>query len=114
MTIVATFARDTITRIRPGIKDSRGTPIPDWENTETVAISGCTVQPGSTKLDLDGRVLGITDGMTAYIPATADVQAGDRIGYKGETYTIDGEPRRWPSATGNRDHIQLNLKRWSG
>ena len=54
------------------------------------------------------------DGLTAYIPANADVKAGDRIEYAGGVYTITGEPRVWPSATGGLDHVLLNLERWSG
>ena len=51
---------------------------------------------------------------TAYVPKDADIIAGDRIEYKGKPYTINGEPRAWPSASGGLDHIQLNLMRWSG
>ena len=72
------------------------------------------MQPASTSLSLDGRVLGISDGYTCYMPADADVEAGDRIEFAGKVYTIDGEVRRWPSATGGLDHIQLNLMRWNG
>lgn len=106
------FFRQTITRIRPGTKTLRGSDVPDWNNATTLVITGCSVQPASTSLSTDGRVLALTDGLTAYIPADADVQSGDRIGYGGEVYTING--RAWPSASGGLDHIQLNLERWSG
>lgn len=108
------FSRQQITRIRPGAKTSRGSVIPDWANAETITITGCSVQPAGTSLSQDGRVLGVTDGLTAYLPPGSDVKAGDRIEYQGETYTINGVPRVWVSATGARDHIQLNLERWSG
>lgn len=112
--MVANFAKQTITRIRPGTKTLRGSEMPDWSNTTSVSISGCSVQPAATSLSQDGRVLGISDGWTAYIPAGADVQAGDHIVFNGEEYAINGEPRTWQSPTGNRTHIQLNLVRWSG
>lgn len=108
------FFRQTITRIRPGTKTLRGSDVPDWSTATTEEISGCSVQPASTSLSMDGRVRAETDGLTAYIPADADVKAGDRIGYGGEVYTINGAPRAWPSASGGLDHIQLNLERWSG
>ena len=88
--------------------------MPDWNNTTSISISGCSVQPASTSLSQDGRVLGISDRWTAYLPTGADVQAGDKIVFDGKEYTIDGDPRAWVSPTGSRSNIQLNLARWSG
>lgn len=112
--MLLSFYRQTITRIRPSVKDVRGSLIPDWENATTKDIPGCSVQPSSTSLSQDGRVLGVSDGLTCYIPADADVQAGDHIVYKGKVYAINGDPIDWPSATGRLDHLQLNLVRWRG
>lgn len=112
--MVASFATQTITRVRPGTKTLRGSEMPDWSNTTSISISGCSVQPATTTLSQDGRVLGISDGWTAYLPAGADVQAGDKIVFDGKEYAIDGEPRLWVSPTGNRSNVQLNLARWSG
>lgn len=112
--MLPSFMKQTITRIRPGTRTLRGSDVPDWGSATRLQISGCSVQPAGTSLSQDGRVLGTTDGMTAYIPANADVKAGDRIEYAGEVYTITGAPRVWPSASGGLDHIQLNLERWSG
>lgn len=112
--MLPSFFRQQITRIRPAVKTLRGSDVPDWNNATSLVIKGCSVQPAGTSLSQDGRVLGTTDGLTAYIPANADVQAGDHIFYMGETYTINGVPRAWPSATGGLDHIMLNLVRWSG
>ena len=112
--MLPSFMRQTITRIRPGTKTLRGSEVFDWSNATTKDISGCSVQPASTSLSQDGRVLALTDGLTAYLPSGDDVQSGDRIQYAGEIYTITGAPRVWPSASGGLDHIQLNLERWSG
>lgn len=112
--MLPSFMRQTVIRIRPGTKTSRGSEIPDWANATRAIIPGCSVQPAGTTLSQDGRVLALTDGLTAYLPADADVKAGDRIEYADETYTINGAPRVWPSASGGLDHIQLNLERWSG
>lgn len=111
--MLPSFATQSVTRIRPGTKTSRGSTMPDWDNATSATISGCSVQPATTSLSQDGRVLGILDGMTCYLPEGSDVQEGDRIQYGGETYTIDGAPRVWPTA-GNLAHIQINLRRWSG
>ena len=74
---------------------------------------GCSIQPASTGLSQDGRVLGVSDGMTVYCPEGSDVQAGDHIVANGQTYEIQGEPRVWTGAF-TRSHVQLNLIRWEG
>lgn len=107
------FWRQTITRIRPAIKTLRGSEVPDWDNATTLEIPGCSVQPSSTNLSQDGRILGVQDGLTVYAPAGIDVRAGDRIQYGANVYTIDGDPLDWPAA-GRLQHIQLNLQRWRG
>ena len=104
----------SITRLRPGTTVSRGSAIYDWSKADTLIISGCDLQPGATARDMDGRVLNYSDGYTAYLPAGADVQAGDRIIYNGNTYEINGDIRPWNSPTGAVAHIQLNLTRWTG
>ena len=93
--------------------NSRGSEVPDWSDTTKTTVSGCSIQPASTSLSLDGRILGISDGWTAYVPEGTDVKVGDHIEFDGETYEINGEPRKWtgPSRT---SHIQLNLVRWEG
>lgn len=112
--MLPSFWRQTITRVRPGTKTVRGSAVPDWDNADKLTIGGCSVQPASTSLSQDGRVLGVSDGLTAYVPPTADIKAGDHILYNGSEYTITGDPLIWPSATGDLDHIQLNLMRWRG
>lgn len=112
--MLPSFANQTITVIRPKYKDVRGSLVPDWENTEEpFDIHGCSVQPASTSLSQDGRILGISDGWTAYLPEGSDVKAGDHIVFDGNTYEINGEPRIW-TGTMRCSHIQLNLTRWEG
>ena len=112
--MLPTWARQTITRIRPGTKTLRGSAVPDWENAGRLVIPGCSVQPAATALSQDGRVLGISESLTCYAPPGADVLAGDRIEFEGGVYVINGEPKSWLSATGALDHIQMELKRWTG
>ena len=71
------------------------------------------MQPASTSLSEDGRVLGISDLYTLFAPPNADIQAGDRIEFNGKVYTIDGDVRIQPSAL-NLDHIQVTLRRYDG
>lgn len=112
--MLPSFCRDTVTRIRPGTKDCRGTKIPDWDNASLADIKGCSMQPASTTLSQDGRVLGITDSYTLFAPPNADIEAGDHIEFRGRTYEIDGDVRVQPSATGRLDHLNISLKRYQG
>ena len=112
--MLPTWASQTVTVVRPGIKESRGSEIRDWTNATTHDISGCSVQPASTELSMDGRVTGIFDGMTAYLPPNADIAEGDRVIYDGLTYEINGTPRKWQSATGLASYVQVGLRRWDG
>lgn len=111
--MLPSFARQTVTRLRAGTKTMRGSDLPDWNNPDTLVIGGCSVQPAATDLSQDGRVLGIMDGLTCYMPPGSDVREGDRIRFEGNVYTIDGSPRVWPSA-GNLAHVQVNLRRYAG
>lgn len=109
------FCNQSIKIIRPGTKTVRGSEIPDWdEASEPVTVNNCSVQPAATTLSEDGRVLGLSDGLTVYVPSGTDVKAGDHIEVDGETYEINGVPRTWTSPTGRVSNIQLNLKRYSG
>lgn len=71
------------------------------------------MQPAATSLSQDGRVLGLLDEYTLFLPPDSDVQAGDHIKYNGQVYEIDGDVRIQPAAL-RLDHIELRLRRYSG
>jgi len=111
--MLPSFCTDEVIRIRPGTKTERGSTIFDWSNPDRLVIEGCSVQPAATTLSQDGRVLGISESMTAYLPDDSDVKAGDRIEYDGNVYTITGEPKIWKGPL-NMSNMQLNLTKWEG
>lgn len=113
--MLPSFCKDTVMRIRPTTTQSRGSTILVYEETSsnTLLIGGCSMQPASTSLSEDGRVLGITDTYTLFAPPDADIEAGDRIKFKDKVYTIQGDVRIQPAA-GRLDHIELTLRRYSG
>ena len=113
--MLPSFCTQEIVRIRPGTKDLRGSTVPDWsaQAVTELTIKGCSVQPLATSLSQDGRVLGVSEQLTAYLPEGSDVKAGDRIKFNGEVYTINGEPKTWTAAR-NLSNIQLILTRWEG
>lgn len=112
--MLPSWFRQSVTRIRPGVKTSRGSEIPDWNNVTAVVISGCSVQPSTTTLSQDGRVLGIGDSFNLYMPPTADVREGDKIVHNGEEYIVAGVPRPWVSPTGGLSNLQVTIERWKG
>ena len=103
------WASQTITVIRPGVKVERGSQMRDWDNVLEFDVSGCSIQPASTSL-----VLGIEDGMTGFLPLNTDIREGDRVSFEGQTYELTGTPRVWHSATGRASYVQIGLRRWSG
>lgn len=113
--MLPSFCNQTVTRIRPGTKESRGSIIPDWSENKvsTLTIGGCSMQPASTSLSEDGRILGISDLYTLFAPSDADIKAGDRIAFDSKTYTIDGDVRVQPAAA-RLQHIQVTLRRYNG
>ena len=111
--MLPSFFSQTVTRLRPTTKTERGSEIPNWTNPNRLVITGCSVQPATTSLSQDGRVLGINEQWTAYLPINSDVKAGDRIEFEGKVYTINGEPKKWTAAL-NLSNMQLNLSRWEG
>ena len=112
--MLPSFMKQIVTRIRPGSRELRGSTVPDWESASEIEISGCSMQPASTSLSQDGRVVGIRDAWTLYAPADADIKEGDRIGHNEKVFTVAGVPREWPSASGALNHMEIPLERWSG
>lgn len=112
--MLPSFCSQTIQIVRAKkTKTVRGSEVPDWSETLTTTVTGCSIQPASTSLSLDGRVLGLSDGWTAYVPEGTDVKAGDLIIFNENAFVIQGEPRVWTGAF-TKSHIQLNLIKWEG
>ena len=112
--MLPSFMTMTIVRKRASVKTVRGSEVFDWSKTTDITILNCLVEPGGGSLTLDGRELGIMQGLTAILPPDSDVKAGDHIVYNGNTYEIDGEPKIFSLSTGTVTNMQLNLKRWQG
>lgn len=112
--MIPSFCQQTITRYRAGTKSSRGSTIPDWDKATHIEITGVSVQPSSSSISIDGRVLGISDQWTVYCNPDTDVQAGDHIVFEGETYEVNEVPRNWTSPTGRVSSMQFTMVRYDG
>ena len=108
-----TFFNETVQRYRPGTKLSRGSEIPDWTQATEATISGCHVQPSTTTLSQDGRVLGISEMFSLYAPSGSDIAIGDKIVHDGAEYMVVGISP-WRSPSGRVSNLQASLERWSG
>lgn len=114
--MLPSFANTPVVRVRPTALPAGGhnnKSKPDWSNVNETTIDGCSAQPGSTQEVLDNRDSRLVL-WTVFMPPDADVVATDGIRLHGTLYAINGEPKRWPSATGGLDHIELELKLWEG
>lgn len=116
--MLPSWCRDTVTVVRPTMRDSRGTQVADWTSASRHSVSGCSVQISTTSSDRDGRQQAELLA-TLYLPEGADVRRGDRIEWvdnAGETheFVVDGMCMPWRSPTGRLSHVQAHLTEWRG
>lgn len=100
----------TIEVVRAGSKpaDYGGGTEPDWSNTTSTQVHACSVQPApSDEFTIDRDTF--TTRWVAYLPASTDVQATDRVLWQGDTYEIDGGVLAWDF--GALSHKVINLHR---
>lgn len=111
---MASFARQTVTRLRGVLADDgHGNETEDWATPDMLDIERCTVQPGSSQELLAGRDATLIQ-YTVRVCGQVDVKSTDRIQYLGVTYDIDGQPLLWPSPTGALTHTIILLRTWEG
>lgn len=108
------FMTDSVVRLRAPSSIKNGMEHKDWTNATSKTISRVQVAAQSTSRDFEGRVLNVSDRRTLRAMYDADIQAGDRITWNGETYEIEGEVYHTKSPTGRVSSTRCTLVRWSG
>lgn len=108
------FFRDSVTVMRAPIIKRNGAEKRDWSNHTTHVINGVQVVPQSTARDFDDRTTQATERRTLRAGFNADLESGDRIIWKDDTYEIDGEVFKTPSPTGRISSTRCTLVRWEG
>lgn len=108
------FMKDTVTVKRAPLKNKNGMQYFDWSAAQETSVSNVQVTAQSTSRDFDGRVLNVSDRRTLRAPYDADIQAGDRIVWNGETYDIEGEVFHTKSPTGRVSSTRCTLVRFQG
>jgi hypothetical protein len=113
MDLPISFARATLTRLRPTTSTDHGNTSRSYPDTGP-AVPGCIVTPASAREDnLSNRTATITQ-YEVKAPATADIEDDDHLIYRGKTYQIVGEVLYQPSPTGNLDHLTFFMERFNG
>ena len=108
------FMTDSVTVIRPGSITSRGSTVPDWANATRRAVSDVQVTPVSTVQDRDGRVVNVSDRYRLRCRFEADIQPGDRVEWRGQTFEVDGDVFHTQSPTGRVSSTRCTLALWRG
>ena len=114
------FMNDTVTVLRAPLKSVRGTKIRDWNSTTTVdgvtsrTLNDVLITAQATVQDRDGRELSISDTHKLRAMYDADIQAGDRVIWNGETYEVDGEVFKTKSPTGRVSSTRCAIAKWAG
>lgn len=108
------FFRDTVTRLRAPIESKNGSDYFDWTQAVELVITNVQVIAQSTSRDFEGRVLNVSDRRTLRAAYDADIKAGDRIVWQGETYEVEGEVFHTKSPSGRVSSTRCTLVRWDG
>lgn len=108
------FFSDTVTRLRAPIESKNGSDYFDWAQATELVITKVQVTAQSTSRDFEGRVLNVSDRGTLRAAYDADIKAGDRIVWQGETYEVEGEVFHTKSPSGRVSSTRCTLVRWDG
>ena len=99
-----------VTRTRAG-EDQDGN---DQFTLTSQSVSNVPVWPRTSVELVQGQDL-VTTGLTALMPPCVDVSAIDKVVVYGETYEVDGDPRRYASPfTGLNPGVEIDLKKVTG
>jgi head-tail adaptor len=108
---------DVITRIRAPLTTTGsryGKETRDWANAARVDIAGASVQPYGTAAEMTVDREYTSTHLRLFAPAGTDLDAADRIEWRGTSYEIDGEPMAWYDDAGVPDHVEAAIKKTEG
>lgn len=118
------FFTDSVTVVRAPLVIKNGMERYVWateviSTTESIGpdqhvIYNVQVTAQSTSRDFAGRVENVTDRRTLRAAYDADIAAGDRVIWNGETYEVEGEVFHTKSPTGRVSSTRCTLVRFTG
>lgn len=107
------FFRDTVTVLRAETVIKNGQEVFDWNNASEHTITRVQCTPMATDREYD-RTLQYPDRRTLRAPYDADIKAGDRVIWRGETYEVEGQVFHTASPAGGASTTRCTLSRWNG
>lgn len=108
------FFSDSVTVVRPTVAVVNGAETFVWTNAQETVLHNVQVTAQATSRGFDGRTLQISERYTLRANYDADIQAGDRVRWRGETYEIDGDVFHTKSPSGRASSTRCALVKWSG
>lgn len=108
------FMKDSVTRCRAPVTKYNGQDKYDWANAVAKTIPNVQVVEQSTARVFEDRTLNVSERYTLRAKYDADIQAGDRIVWKDDTYEIEGKVFHTKSPTGRVSSTRCTLVRWVG
>lgn len=108
------FMKDSVTVLRASLSSKNGMECFDWDNASQTTLYNVQVVAQSTSRDFADRTLNNSDRRTLRATYNADIKAGDRVIWNGETYDIEGEVFHTKSPTGRVSSTRCTLVRWDG
>lgn len=108
------FFSDSVTRLRATVTTKNGAQYYSWTDPDTLVVSNVQVTAQSTSRDFEGRVLNVSDRRTLRASYDADIKAGDRVSWNGDTYEVEGEVFHTKSPTGRVSSTRCTLVRFTG
>lgn len=109
--MIGSLMRDAVEVLRAPLTDGPRKER-DWGSAESHMLTRCSFQPGTSSASTDER-RSYTEGATLFAQPGADIQAGDRVEFGGESYEVMGLPLEMRSLTGRASHVRCELRRWS-
>lgn len=113
--MMLSFTDTSITTIRPAVIRERGSDWLDWGNAPRSVIEGCQASFGPSKEDNDGQDASMVVA-TVVAPWGADIRPLDKVMVDyapGIELSVKGHPRPVKSATGQLDHLYVELQQWT-
>lgn len=107
------FATETVSILRPTLKEEWGQEVLDWSETAEHEVEGC-VTYGLSGMETVQGIDVVAGTRVVFMPADADIQATDLVRWNEQDWMIMGEPVHQTSPIGTVDHVAVTLKHWEG
>ncbi len=112
----SSLARFWVKVTRPARVKAHGSWYDDWDNAEPPrTIEGCMVFPGVSDEER-GRQDADQVTYTVLAPPGSDIKSIDKVEVElepGFEMGVHGRPRVIPSASGDLDHLHIELEEWT-